>query len=240
MRDAPAGRRSAPPCAADRCDGVRSAPRPCRPRSSPRRRSQDIRALPSGPAAAGRARCAPRRAGDHQEAAGVFVEPMHDAGARQRCERRIPAEQGILQRVVADCRRRDARPDRPACRSRAPRLLVAPPRAGSSPAEPRFRGRSVDAMRQADAGAARDLVAGLARKPADLHLPGLDPGLDAGARMLRKQPRERAIQPHSGQFLRDLQLDNPELCAHGALEASGGASGILPRVWNRPIVRNRM
>ena len=34
-----------------------------------------------------------------------------------------------------------------------------------------------------------------------------------------------------GQFRGNFEIDDLELCAHGALEASGGASGILPRFW---------
>ena len=52
VRDAPGGRRCAPPCAAGRCDGGRSAHRRCPRRSSPRRRSRDTRARPRARGAA--------------------------------------------------------------------------------------------------------------------------------------------------------------------------------------------
>ena len=60
------------------------------------------------------------------------------------------------------------------------------------------------------------LSRGFARQAPDLDLPGLDPGLDAGARMLRQEPRQGAVQPLSRQFLRYFELENVELGIHGA------------------------
>jgi outer membrane protein assembly factor BamD len=52
--------------------------------------------------------------------------------------------------------------------------------------------------------------------------------------MLRQQACQRAIEPLAGQFRRNFEIDHLELWGHRALEASGGASGILPR-FERPI-----
>ena len=55
---------------------------------------------------------------------------------------------------------------------------------------------------------------GLQAQPADLHRAGLDPALDARARMLRQQARQRAVQPLAGQFRRNFEIDDLELCGH--------------------------
>ena len=64
---------------------------------------------------------------------------------------------------------------------------------------------------------------------------GLDPTLEPRPRMLRQQPGQRTVQALTGHFRRNLQIDDLELCGHRALEASGGASGILPRFAGHPL-----
>ena len=91
-----------------------------------------------------------------------------------------------------------------------------------------------------DTGSRRHHIPRFAGRP--IHSDGalLDPPLDSRARMLRHQPRQRTIQPLPGHFRRNLQFDHLELWGHRALEASGEASGILPRFRHPPIVRNRL
>ncbi len=80
-------------------------------------------------------------------------------------------------------------------------------------------------------------IAGLQTPSADQNRARLDPAFDSRARMLRQQARQGAVQPMACQLRRYYKIDHLELCTHRGLEATGGASGILPRFRAQPTGR---
>src|ERR1700733_14304295 len=95
-------------------------------------------------------------------------------------------------------------------------------------------GRLIHRHLHLPAGPPLDHVPRFAGIPAHLDRTGLDPTLDSSARVLWQKARKRAVKPLAGHFRGNSQIDLLELWRHGALEASGGASGILPR-FRKPL-----
>ena len=139
------------------------------------------------------------------------------------------SQQRILQGVVADCRRPDAPPVPPVCPPPARR----DPRARASSAIASGRRRSV--------GGASMLMRTWTREPALTTSRGLHGSRPTCTWPASIQPLMR-VRECSGSSrasalsrrcpansCRDFEVDDLELCVHGALEASGGPSGILPR-----------
>ena len=168
-----------------------------------------------------------RGAGNHEQAAGVLVKPVDQAGARQRSLARVESEQRILQRMRVISR--SGMHDQPRGFVDDQAILVF-----MDDVERDLLGR--DDARQGSRldpdchpAGRDDPVTGSCGLSGNLHCTRLDPALDAGAGLRRQQPRERGVKARAGHFDRNFKLDELELCTHGVLEADGGASGILPR-----------
>ena len=145
---------------------------------------------------------------------------------RQRAKRRIHAQQGVLHRMrrVAGARVHH-QPRRLVDHQDVPILMDQRQRNGfGQHVRLRFRHRHP----HVDSRARLGNVARLAGQTAHQHLAGLDPALDAGARMLRHETRQGTVEPLPGQFLGDFQLDDLELCAHrGTRSLDPKASGCI-------------
>src|SRR3984957_2818354 len=168
-----------------------------------------------------------RAAGHNQQSAGVLVQPVNEACARQLPERSIPSQQGVLQGMA---RISSAWVHDQACRlvdDQHVRVFVD--QAKCNRLGQYLRLWRLHAHLHAHMGTGFHEAAGLAALAPDPPRPLLDPPLDPGARMLRKQAGQSAVQPLTGQFRRNVEIDHLELCGHRALEATVGASGILPR-----------
>ena len=131
------GRRRPPAAAADCRDHDRSAHRSCGRRSARLRRRRGSGASHRDADNA----CVSRRNGavdfaTTSKPARVLVEPMHDARARKRAERRTQICSRPFTSVCRHCRRRDARRRRPACRPRAVLRLRTRRRNGTLAARP--------------------------------------------------------------------------------------------------------
>ncbi len=135
---------------------------------------------------------------DDHEPARVLVEPVHDARARQRGQRGRVMQQRVLQRAVAVAAAR--------MHDEAGRLVEDEERVVlvHDRERDRLRGHAVVGRRRRfgddDRLAAVQLVARRHDdRRADDDLAGLDPALEAIARMLRQQLRQRLVEPRAGQ-----------------------------------------
>ena len=168
------------------------------------------------------------RTGNHQQSAGVLVQPMDEAGTRQCGQRRIHSQQGILQAYVVGCRRRDAPPIPPACPPPAHRDPRAPHGVQSPRATPRFaaprrsRARGRGHPHAPRPGACREGLP-TCTWPASIQ-PLMRVRECSGSK--RASAPSRRCPANSCGISRSMTWNSALM---RALEASGGASGILPR-----------
>ena len=111
-------------------------------------------------------------------------------------------EQRVQQRAVGHARRPDAPPGRPACRSRSARrprsTIVSGMRCARGAAVRRRRRRELDAL------AAAHRVLRFAARAVEADVAGVQPGLQAVARILREQARQRLVQAQAAERARHV------------------------------------
>ena len=165
-------------------DAGRSARRRCRRRScTPMQTAWYSRWMPRAGSAATSARVQPQRARDDQEAAGVLVEPVHDAGARHLASAGSCASSAF-------CSVPSGLPA-PGCTTRPAGLLMTMTLASSQTIDERHRLRPrrhgvLDRRIHAHQLTPGHGVAGPRDATVHADLPGIDPALQARARMLRQ------------------------------------------------------
>ena len=165
-----------------------------------------------------------RRARDDHQAAGVLVEPVHDARARDRGELGVAMQERVQQRAVAVAR---------AGMHDQPRRLVEHERRvvlvhdrerdrlrGVVDRDARRVGHDVDAL------AARELAARRGGHAVDDHASRVDPRLEPAARMLGQEAREGLVEAQAGALRR-----------HGEREAGGRGGSVILVVLQRLWVR---
>ena len=142
------------------------------------------------------------RSDDHQ-AAGVLVEPVYDAGARQVNKVGPVMQQSILQRAVGV--------SGAGMNDQASRLVDHDDRFVrehhiESDCLRSWRHHGLDYRIDDDRIAAVDRFPRLAGSTIHGHLAGYDPGLDPAARVFRQQLRQRRVKPQTGQCVGNSQL----------------------------------
>jgi outer membrane protein assembly factor BamD len=150
---------------------------------------------------------------DHQQSAGVLVEPVHDPGPGHQRQLRVERQQRVLQGIccVASAWMHDL-----------PRRLVHDEQCTvfedngerqNLRNDPRL---DLDPRLEPYALAASHLVPAARLAPVDQHRPVLDPGLKPGTGVLRQRARQSLVQPQTGQLGRQVQLMAAELAARFA------------------------
>ena len=145
-----------------------------------------------------------QRLGHDQEAAGVLVQAMHDARARNGGERRVMMQQAVEQRALPIAAARMHYQTGGLIEHQQRGVLV-----DDIEIDGLGRGRAVPRFglgRERNALPAPDLALGIDRGMVERHLALFYPGGEAAARMLGKHLRQRLVEAHSGAIGRNLPL----------------------------------
>ena len=165
---------------------------------------------------------------DDHEPRRVLVEPVHDAGTRQFRELRVVGKERVLEGLVRiagagmndesgrlvdddDVRVLPGDRERDVLRNRRDRVLV----------------RRVER----DALSARDDIARPRHAAVDAQLSGVDPALDARARILRQRVRQGLVETPAGRLQRQPQFALVSGGTHGGQD--GSLFVILRRINSR-------
>jgi hypothetical protein len=143
------------------------------------------------------------RARDHHQAAGLLIQPVHDAGTRDLGELGVEMQQCVLQGPGGVARA--WMHDQSGWLVDHQHMWVL-----EDDVQPDFLGRDLDRVRQRgadlDALPAQDLVLGPQFGAVDQHLAGVDPLLDAGPRKAVQQLRQNLVEALAGVFGGNGQL----------------------------------
>ncbi len=165
--------------------------------------------------------------GDHQQSAGILIQPMHNARTRHDGKRRGVMEQGVEQRAVGVAAARMHH--QPGCLVDHEYLLVLVQDHERNLLRSKRARSDIRFCAQLDTLAAPNLVLGRSAGSVDCHARTLDPVLQAAAREMRQQPCQGLIQAQAGQFRRHAQLQWRVASVWRRLRR--GVSAIIRRVF---------